>query len=315
MKQLFKYMSKPRDFFEQGFIRLSQLSALNDPFEASFCKQSLEELASHFDEPMALTFQEGTMSFSDYVETRMHNVGVISFSENKENLLMWAHYADEHRGIAAGIGVFPYQQSIFANLFRADSLLNTSLFDSSPFDGKPKPVSYRKGLRYKNDKFDYDYSNISAESADRILYEVFMQKSDEWIYEQEHRVVLRLEQSDRVIIPDLELIGNVRTREIIASTGCGVELTGGRYQIDLYKIQEDAIRVSIAIELTKLSKDPRATYLMRLDSSAINNCLIGLKSTVTKEQICAGHAMRTGYLDVWKANKNSDYYSLEFEQI
>ncbi len=50
MKQLFKYMSKPRNFFEEGFIRLSQPSALNDPFEAAFCRESLDDLASHFDE-------------------------------------------------------------------------------------------------------------------------------------------------------------------------------------------------------------------------------------------------------------------------
>ncbi|WP_157673944.1 hypothetical protein [Cognaticolwellia beringensis] len=45
-------------------------------------------------------------------------------------------------------------------------------------------MSYRKGLRYRNDKFDYDYSSIAVEGADKVLFEVFMQKSDEWIYEQ-----------------------------------------------------------------------------------------------------------------------------------
>ena len=183
MKQLFKYLPEPRNLFDEGFIRLSQPVVLNDPFEASFCSKSLDELSSHFYNSMAQDPEFGNISFSQYIEMRMHNIGIVSLSENKENLLMWAHYANEHKGVVAGISYMPMLGSIFLNLFRADTLINSSWgVEHSPFDGIPKPVSYRKGLRYRNDKFDYDYSNIDAEGADRILYEVFMQKSDEWIY-------------------------------------------------------------------------------------------------------------------------------------
>ena len=34
----------------------------------------------------------------------------------------------------------------------------------------------------------------------RLLYEIFQQKSDEWIYEKEHRIILKLEQADRIVI-------------------------------------------------------------------------------------------------------------------
>ncbi len=177
LKQLFKYMSKPRDFFEEGFIRLSQPSALNDPFEAAFCRSSLDELTTHFDELTSWDPEFGELSFSQYVDLRMHHIGVISFSENKENLLMWAHYANEHKGIVAGVAYVQQNGSIFEKLFRADALINSAWGEVwSQFNGVPKPVSYRKGLRYRNDKFDYDYSNISAEGADRVLYEVFLQK-------------------------------------------------------------------------------------------------------------------------------------------
>jgi hypothetical protein len=87
-------MSKPRNFFEEGFIRLSQPSALNDPFEAAFCRKSLDELASNFDESTSWDPEFGELKFSQYVDFRMHHIGVISFTENKENLLMWAHYAN-----------------------------------------------------------------------------------------------------------------------------------------------------------------------------------------------------------------------------
>ncbi|MCL1045553.1 DUF2971 domain-containing protein [Shewanella electrodiphila] len=317
MKQLFKYMNEPRSLFTEGFIRLSQPVVLNDPFEASFCSKSLDELASNFDQPMAQDPLYGNISFSKYIEMRMHNIGVISLSENKEHLLMWAHYANEHKGIVAGISYFPRMDSIFKNLFKETSAISFSLGEEfSPFDGIPKPVSYRKGLRYRNDKFDYDYSNISAEGADRILYEVFMQKSDEWIYEQEHRVVLRLEQADRVIIENIDQIESERIRDHIRSSEYLVEDPASQScTINLYQIDEVAERLSVAVELAKLSINPNIIYLMRLNPSCINNCLLGLVSRFSKSDVQGAFACSVGYLDIWEANKNLDYYSLEFKQI
>jgi len=317
LKQLFKYLPEPRNLFEEGFIRLSQPVALNDPFEASFCSDSLDDLSSNFDYSMAQDSEFGDISFSQYIEMRMHNIGVVSLSENKENLLMWAHYANEHKGVVAGISYLSKLGSIFQNLFRADTLINTSWGENySPFDGIPKPVSYRKGLRYRNDKFDYDYSNIDAEGADRILYEVFMQKSDEWIYEQEHRVILRLEQADRVIIENVQDIKNASIRNrVIEATYSSINPHDNSCIIDLYKIDDVDIRVAVAMQLAKLSRNPKSIYLMRLNPSCINNCLLGLNSHFDKTAVQGQFACSVGYLDIWKAVKNSDYYSLEFKQI
>lgn len=310
-------MSKPRNFFEEGFIRLSQPSALNDPFEAAFCQKSLDELASHLDESSSWDLEFGELNFSQYVNLRMHHIGVISFTENKENLLMWTHYANEHKGIVAGVAHIPQNGSIFENLFKCNALISSAWDEEwSQFNGVPKPVSYRKGLRYRNDKFDYDYSNISVEGADRVLYEVFLQKSDEWIYEQEHRVVLRLEQSDKVIIPDLNTISNEHIKNIIETASYSVvNPENDSCTVNLYEIIDDTERVAVAMELAKLSQDPQVIYQMKLSSSAINNCLIGLKSETTKTDVQGSHALATGYLDVWEATKNLDYYSIEFNKI
>jgi len=318
LKQLFKYLPEPRNLFEKGFIRLSQPVALNDPFEASFCSESLNELSAHFDYSTAQDPEFADISFSQYIEIRKHNIGVISLSENKENLLMWAHYANEHKGVVAGISHFPDFGSIFHNLFRADTLINSSWSeDYSPFDGISRPVSYRKGLRYRNDKFDYDYSNIDAEGADRMLYEVFMQKSDEWIYEQEHRVVLRLEQADRVIIENVQHIENDAIRNIVISANyTSIDPGDNSCVINLHEIDDvDSIRISIAMQLAKLSRNPKNIYLMKLNPSCITNCLLGLNSSFDKTTAQGSFASSVGYLDIWKAVKNNDYYSLEFKQI
>jgi hypothetical protein len=71
----------------------------------------------------------------------------------------------------------------------------------------------------------------------------------------------------------------------------------------------------VAMELAKLSKNSKTVYLMKLSSSSINNCLIGLNSKLTKADIQGTHACSTGHLDVWKATRNMDYYSIEFKEI
>lgn len=317
MKQLFKYMSTPRSVFSEGYIRLSQPAALNDPFEGSYCSKSLDELAENFDDAMAHDREFGNISFSQYVDFRKNNIGVLSFSENKENLLMWAHYADDHRGLILGVNNLIDSVSIFDNLFRADTLINSSWSEEySPFDGVPKPVLYRKGLRYRNDKFDYDYSNIDAEGADRILYEIFTQKSDEWIYEQEHRVILRLEQADRVVLPSLDIVEEKRLKEKIEeSNHAHVDPISGSCIVRLNEITNDAERMYLAMGLTELSAHTRVIYMMKLNSSSINNCLFGLNCSLMKVDVEGGYASSTGYLDIWKAKRNNEYYSLEFDQL
>lgn len=308
-------MSKPRDFFEEGFIRLSQRSALNDPFEAAFCQKSLDELVEYFDESKSWDPEFGELSYSEYVKLRMNNIGVLSFSENKENLLMWAHYANEHKGVVAGITCLE-GVSIFENLFTEITCISTYWMGDewSSFNGIPKPVSYRKGMRYRNDKFDYDYSNICIEGADRILHEIFLQKSDEWIYEQEHRVILRLEQADRVSIPSLNLIKNKKIIKKLKQSQFVLFDSKG-FTVDLYKVEDKFERLSLATQLAKLSPNPEVFYFMKLSSSAINNCLLGLNCSLSKSEVGGKHAKRTGRFEVWKAKKNLDYYSIEFDEL
>ena len=189
---LFKYVSNPDFILEDGYIRATQLSALNDPFEANYDKKGLRELAKHFDDMSG-------KEIIDYIEKHKYKIGVICFSETKDNLLMWAHYANEHKGALIGFSIS--SETIFENLI---SPHDSSFFmDYCMYLGKCLPIKYRKQPLYKIDKFDRDYSNVCVEREDRILFEIFQQKSDEWIYEKEHRITLRLEQADKVILDDI----------------------------------------------------------------------------------------------------------------
>ena len=89
----------------------------------------------------------------------------------------------------------------------------------------------------------------------------------------------------------------------------------GKYTINLCEIDDEAERIGLAIKLAKLSQNSQVIYLMKLDASSINNCLLGLNCSLTKKDVRGEYAIKTGYLNVWKAQKNLDYYSIEFEEI
>ena len=311
----FKYMASPRTFFEDGYIRLTQRSALNDPFEAIYCMDSLNDLVKYFDDQTVFDIDHKEVSFHQYIENNINKVGVICLSESKDNLLMWAHYAKEHKGVVAGINNFS-ASNIFQKLFMPSALTSSSLVDYTPFDGVAKPIMYRKGLRYRNDRFDFDYSNICVEGGARILSEIFLQKSEEWIYEKEHRITLRLEQADKVIICNLHDMQNVKIKNDIVSAGWAkFNELNNCYEINLMEIDDESFRYVVSSSLAELSGNNNNIYLMKLGSSSISHCLFGLNCDVNIDDLNVGYARSTGYLEFWRAIKNDSYYCLEFEQI
>jgi hypothetical protein len=71
-------------------LKVSRFSKLNDPFELLAA-----DLFDHRDES-ALEKMKAQLDKTS---------AIICFSENWQNPLMWAHYADSHRGIALGFDI------------------------------------------------------------------------------------------------------------------------------------------------------------------------------------------------------------------
>jgi hypothetical protein len=133
---LYKYVTVDRiDILKNGFIRLTQPGDFNDPFELhpSFDLMSKADLAALPDAPetdaagrsmkmltpealaqmlsalapgLTQTIAETVKDTGAYAlnpnkiarSTLDSKYGILSLSETHDNLLMWAHYADHHRG-------------------------------------------------------------------------------------------------------------------------------------------------------------------------------------------------------------------------
>lgn len=307
---LFKYVSNPDFILEEGYIRATQLSALNDPFEAVYDENGLNELSSYFE-----GIETGKELTSD-INKNKEKVGVISFSESKDNLLMWSHYANNHKGALIGILTETiHGEQIFEDLFVPDytCLLGCENF----FDGRLVSVKYRKQLLYKIDNFDRDYSSISGEGSDRILYEIFQQKSDEWIYEKEHRIILKLEQADKVILNNATgIYTNIDWINKLKRTKyCKSDRKLKLIYIYLNELSNKFKRQLLGNMLANLAKDnPRNIYLFKLSTSSISSISYGYK-TKNKNIYNYKYPNITGFFDIFTTKIDKNNYTIKFKAI
>lgn len=306
-------MNSPHFLLKDGYIRATQLSALNDPFEASYCQNSLNELSSYFE------YCDQGDALLKYIEDTKNKIGVISFTEANDNLLMWSHYANEHKGALVGFNFADpnsrFYSSIIAKLFIPP--IDSTCLDESweLFNGQCRPIMYRKQPRFRGDKFDYDYSNISAEGGDRILFEIFQQKSDEWIYEKEHRVTLKLTQADKVRVFDIDKIANkYLLSSIKKSPYVQFKERKGIISYDIYlnQINDPFERYSFASALANLSCNPNNIYLFKISLTA-KSIYYGYRSQLnfnTENYKCVSDKT-----EIYKTNLSEDYYTVAFNEL
>ncbi|HCT5134153.1 TPA: DUF2971 domain-containing protein, partial [Aeromonas hydrophila] len=119
MDTFYKYTTNfGADFFIRPKVKISNPSYLNDPFES----EPGDNLVHVVDEGLKRRGAQ-VISSETYDMTRqmLKSNGIFSVSETPRNPLMWAHYAEEHRGICIG-----YSKDIFCNAIKPtgnDSLL------------------------------------------------------------------------------------------------------------------------------------------------------------------------------------------------
>ena len=309
---LYKYVREPKYILEEGYIRATQKSALNDPFEANYSKKALRDLIKEIDCELDST------ELIKYIKVNKHKVGVISFTEAKDNLLMWSHYANEHKGALIG-----FSATGFNSLFMIPTL--STAFDTlyDYYDGKCHPVIYRKQPLYKVDKFDRDYSNFSVEGGDRILFEIFLQKSDEWIYEKEHRIILKLSQADKVVLDDINKYKDIKFIDNILNGDYGdyiekplIKEVGQKIHIYLDSIKDEINRSIWGDSLANLAKDnPEILYLFKIDSSSISSITYGMRTDEEIRNQEYSYIKKTAYFERYKTTLYKKSYTLKFKEM
>ncbi|UPR31675.1 DUF2971 domain-containing protein [Vibrio crassostreae] len=165
MKKIYKYMPFRKEFFNNFCLRASQRGVLNDPFELSPAQDLVDKVLR---EGLGEDFFEQAERFSS--DGNFNEVGVISFTENYNNLLMWSHYANEHKGIVIE-------------------------FDCEKLNYY---FNYKLSMSDTIERVLYNRERFSPLQSEICVKDLLLTKSDDWIYEKEHRILPKLRMADYV---------------------------------------------------------------------------------------------------------------------
>lgn len=319
MSLLYKYYSSSLDlenYLLNPTIRLSQISGLNDPFEGKLT----ERLISKLTEKMILAEQIETTGSDENDRVKMRNIidsimnsfGVIALTETQRNLLMWAHYASEHRGCCIG-----YQTNL---------LLNKPLKSESPcFCYNPKKVNY--------DDVVFDDEQIEAidripyiddETINNVLHRAITTKSDEWIYEKEHRIVVPIEWSDKIIIKNStklpDYVKNI-INKIKDSRGYSINETTKLTTIfpSFKEVRDSYNKEEKQSFENALSKHKEALFLKEIDSKDIKSIYLGMNYPKAKQntliKLLKNNKEKLGHINVYSSDYSKERFDIKTTKI
>jgi len=155
-----------RSMIDNLTLRFTIPSFFNDPFDCASSISSSDESQSN--------------NLTNYLRANAHRnkTGALCLTRNPFNLLMWAHYAEEHQGAVVGIDT-----KISGLECESENIINA----------KNGSVIYTS-VRPQASELPLSFDQISDRTA---LETMFLHKSMHWAYEEEVRVL-------KVINPDYD---------------------------------------------------------------------------------------------------------------
>lgn len=173
LKTIYKFTPLRIEFLENRFLRITPRIDLNDPYDYYPFESDIAETRKLY-KSFGITTEIAKEELS---KSHLNGIGIISFTESIDNILMWSHYANSHKGMAIG---FNPKHDFFKGLQR---------------------------VRYTTQRPD-----LRKEFPNIVGVELFF-KSEQWIYEKEWRLVesfnrahcvlnaKTMELSDKIPIP------------------------------------------------------------------------------------------------------------------
>lgn len=242
---LYKYLPNLGvDYFEQPTFKITPPSLLNDPFESIISND-----VSRFFKRFNLTNKSCNMrDISNILKHCISSIGIISLSETHRSLLMWAHYANEHKGFCIGVK---------NNFLENDDPL-APVLESTPIHNIPVKV------KYDTERFEIKYERMPAvELLKTILTHQLTVKSDDWMYEKEYRSIICLLNHDQV-----KIVGEI-PEKVKDSIYCLQHLS---FDPEKFTKSEYAM---IELVITAFAKNRNALLLKNIPTEKIDRIYLG----------------------------------------
>lgn len=288
IKFLYKYSPLRSEFFDEPMLRATPVMALNDPFEGMFNEKQILNASQHHTNFYIRNGVENVNQFEDYdingvmgsIQSDFFDLGIVSFTEDHINPLMWSHYADEHRGMVIQ---FITGMPLFADSIKYVKGIGNTRFGKSHLGDV---FEFPERVFYRREKPTFE---LEEEAAPESMHEfhwkkfnkaILFTKSNDWLYEKELRSIVRLEDADRIICKDSKHIREICNKH---SEICLKEIDREKIQITFpkeYEMHEEMGDESVKAEIYRLSMDYTnpAIHLFRINPKCISGVYFGCKS-------------------------------------
>lgn len=285
-------------------IRLSPPPTLNDPFEPLLNEDVKNNIIkkselSDFDISVGQRFPkkfEKTL-ISKKISEEIDSYAIVSLSETPRNLLMWAHYSNEHKGICIG-----FKKNFLESL--PDNKCKTTFGVESY---QPVKVNY-DNLRPQNITEEIPAKN----EIKKHLQLQLTTKSDDWMYEKEHRCIIPMGWADEMNVrKDTDTEKEITNSEIIQGlvSGGGIQLNNkGHY-----------FGYAMPSLVTLYSHNKDAIFLKKINTSSIVSIHLGCRFNIydeyelVKELECPKHPLH--HIKLFKCRPSENRFELITHQI
>jgi len=195
-------------------IKIARILDLNDPYELLGVDQRDKQLRK---------------AFTGFRNDMNERNGLLCFSENWNNPVLWSHYADKHKGICLGFDV-------------TDGMLIKAVYSN-----KLVPVKLDKTV--KTPRF-----------TEQFMKKLLATKFSHWKYEEEYRLYVKL---DKDTMEDGLYFYNFSKylilREIILGPRCEMAISTVRNLVSHYSHPVYVIKARIAFTKFKIVENRTAT--------------------------------------------------------
>ncbi|MGR1251996.1 DUF2971 domain-containing protein [Aeromonas veronii] len=278
------------------YLRLSTPATLNDPFEAQLNDSVKNNILESLEKDLISrpTFKSNLdlvrKIASNSTTHHINQFGIVALSETPRNLLMWAHYANEHKGLC--IGMKP-------DLFKKAANINTIIESYTPI--KVNYDSHRPAVT--NNWIMNGYA-----ARDHYIRQQLITKSNDWMYEKEHRCIIATRAADRFKLLN-EYADMSDINELIEHNEL-VEVDDLTYEGN----SEGMMDLSVMY-----SNNKDGVFLKKVDTSKIDSIYIGCKFDKNQKneliQEVTNSESKLSHVKIYECKLSKSHFELQIELL
>lgn len=244
---------------------------------------------------------ELTETYINLYERISEKYGIVSLTETHRNILMWAHYSSSHKGVCVG--------------YKSDFFNKQKKLPSN--EKEPQVIYSPQRVKYDSKRFDQELCS-ETESTYELIMQALKTKSDEWMYEKEHRCIIPFSWADKFIIKknnsegiDSKLTEQIKALESISA----IHLNNETADFLEYRFNKNDILSPDDYLKSHIASYTNVSMLKQIDIESIDAIYLGCQhqdeSTERLIDLFSSNPQRYKHISIYKYRVNQNQFSLD----